>query len=143
MKIKKPCASGVPMLKPIVDEFNRFGEDKECAAALSTVDINHQFLSAVEKRDGHKAAGMMQTYHIPTNDMVPAMGLCIAARQGDTETVRLLLEKGVSANCCLMGKSPADWAESAGHDGVAKILRDAGSPRILQASVHIFTRRHF
>jgi len=118
-----------PMLKPIVDEFNRFVEEKEFPAALSPVEMNNRFLTAIEKGDRQKVETLLGIYPIAPNDMVPAMGLCIAARRGDAETVRLLLGKGVPADVCLMGKTPAEWAEKGGHDQIADMLKEAIRPK--------------
>lgn len=132
------------MFKPIVDEFNRFVDEKpaaQMAAPLSAIDVNQQFLRAVEKRDAQTAATLFSTHHMQPDDMVPAMGLCIAARQGDADTVHLLLGKGVAADCRLMGKTPADWAEAAGHDAIVKVLKNVQAPRMAPTNVHVLTQR--
>lgn len=137
------------MFKPIVDEFNRFVDEKPTAqmaaplsaAPLSAIDVNQQFLRAVERRDAQTAATLFSAHQMQPDDMVPAMGLCIAARQGDADTVQLLLGKGVSADCRLMGKTPADWAEAAGHAAIVKILGGTQNPRTAQTNVHVLAQR--
>lgn len=128
------------MLKPIVDEFNRFTEEKEFATSLSPVEVNNRFLSAVEKGDRQEVENLFSAYAVAPGDMVPAMGLCIAARQGDAQTVRLLLEKGVPADGRLMGKTPAEWAEKCHHSHVVNILKAAMPNKML--SIQSFTRPH-
>lgn len=119
------------MLKPIIDEFNRSTEEKEFPAALSPVEINNRFLTAVEKGNRQKVENLLGIYPIAPDDMVPAIGLCIAARRGDEETVRLLLGKGVPANVRLMGKTPAEWAEKGGHSEVADALKEAVKQKVI------------
>lgn len=130
------------MLKPIIDEFNRSTEEKEFPAALSPVEINNRFLTAVEKGDRQKVENLLGIYPIAPDDMVPAMGLCIAARRGDEETVRLLLGKGVPANVRLMGKTPAEWAEKGGHNHISVILKEeAAQPKIFSIPSPLASQR--
>lgn len=51
-----------------------------------------------------------------------------AAHFGHDAVVRLLLEKGASANLKdAVGASAADWASAASHDGTAALLQKAGA----------------